>query len=109
MTKTQKSNYVTIIVIGIWLLVSSIPYYMMLTYAWAASLKFIDPSTRLHMAGRNLSLSELRPGDEIVIRPQQRVPAASGVAVSALPRDVASGTATIDATDIQIMRRVQSP
>ena len=73
------------------------------------SLVRVAPATRLHMAGRNLSLSELRPGDEIVIRPQQRVPAASGVAVSALPRDVASGTATIDATDIQIMRRVQSP
>jgi hypothetical protein len=61
----------------------------------------------MHMAGRNLTLSDLRRGDEIVIRSQPRV--VSGAGVSALPQDVVAGTVTIDASEIQIMRRVQSP
>jgi hypothetical protein len=67
----------------------------------------IAPSTRMHMAGRNLTLSDLRRGDEIVIRSQPRV--VSGAGVSALPQDVVAGTVTIEASEIQIMRRVQSP
>jgi len=67
----------------------------------------IAPSTRMHMAGKNLTLSDLRRGDEIVIRSQPRV--SSGAGVSALPRDVVAGTVTIDASEIQVMRRVQSP
>ena len=67
----------------------------------------IAPSTRMHMAGKNVTLSDLRRGDEIVVRSQPRV--TSGAGVSALPRDVVAGTVTIDASEIQVMRRVQSP
>jgi hypothetical protein len=67
----------------------------------------IAPSTRMHMAGKNLTLADLRRGDEIVIQSQPRV--SSGAGVSALPRDVVAGTVTIDASEIQVMRRVQSP
>lgn len=69
----------------------------------------VSPSTRMHMAGKNLTLSDLRRGDEIVVRSQPRVLSGAGTGESALPRDVAAGTATIDASEIQIMRRVQSP
>ncbi|CAF1055924.1 unnamed protein product [Brachionus calyciflorus] len=48
-TTTQKSHYFTIIILGIWLLLTNIPYYTLFTYHWANSLKLINDTTRLHM------------------------------------------------------------
>ena len=40
----------TIVVIGIWLLISCIPYYSVTTYTWAASLKLVNAKSRRHMS-----------------------------------------------------------
>ena len=70
----------------------------------------VAPATRLRMGSRDLTLSELRRGDEVMISTRPPVVTSSGTAVSALPRDAATlGTATLDASEIQIMRRVQAP
>ena len=52
MTKTQKSHYLTIIIMGIWLLITSIPYYSLCTYHWATSLRVLiqnDDRERIQM------------------------------------------------------------
>lgn len=54
-TKAQKSYYFTIIMLGIWLLLTTIPYYSMYTYYWATSLRFINDRTRLHMTVQAVS------------------------------------------------------
>ena len=55
MTKSQQSHYFTIIAIGLWLLLTSIPYYMLTTYNWATSLNIINDNTRLHMTVQAIS------------------------------------------------------
>lgn len=52
---TQKSHYFTIIMLGIWLLITTIPYYTLFTYHWATSLKLINDKTRLHMTIQAIS------------------------------------------------------
>ena len=74
----------------------------------------VMPATKMHMRNKTLTLSDLRPGDEVVITPRapamSTAPSASvahtGSDVSALPR---FGHVTIDASDIQVMRGVQAP
>jgi hypothetical protein len=77
----------------------------------------IMPTTRMHMAGRNLTIAELRPGDEVVIRPHGAIASqpstivgSSGAvdAPSALPQQ-AFGSVRINAADIQVIRRPQAP
>jgi hypothetical protein len=41
--------------IGVWLLISSIPYYTLSTYTWAASLGLIDDRSRFHMSMQAVS------------------------------------------------------
>lgn len=74
----------------------------------------VMPATKMHMRNKPLALSDLRPGDEVVITPRapamSAAPSASvahsGADVSALPR---FGHVTIDASDIQVMRDIQAP
>lgn len=54
-TTTQKSHYFTIIMLGIWLLITTIPYYSLFTYHWATSLKLINDRNRLHMTIQAIS------------------------------------------------------
>jgi Cu/Ag efflux protein CusF len=69
----------------------------------------VMPATKMHMRDTTLTLSDLRPGDEVVIttRPSTAV-APGGSAVSALPR-AALGHVTVDASDIQVVRGLQAP
>jgi hypothetical protein len=69
----------------------------------------VTPATRLRMGDRDLLLSDLRRGDEVMISTRAPVVTDSGVAVSALPREATSGVITLDASEIQVMRRVQAP
>jgi hypothetical protein len=41
LNKMQKSYYFTIIVLGIWLLLTTIPYHLLFTYRWANTLHII--------------------------------------------------------------------
>jgi hypothetical protein len=41
-TVTQKSHYVTIIIIGLWLLITSVPYYTLKCIFWLIRLKVYD-------------------------------------------------------------------
>jgi hypothetical protein len=54
MTKSQRSHYFTIITLGVWMLLTSIPYYIFTTWNWAASLRVIQHSdtrsTRIYMS-----------------------------------------------------------
>lgn len=68
----------------------------------------VTPATKLRMSDRDLLLSDLRRGDEVMISTRPPVVTDSGVAVSALPRE-ALGAVTLDASEIQVMRRVQAP
>lgn len=54
-TKAQKSYYFTIIMLGIWLLLTTIPYYSTYLYYWATSLRFINDRTRFHMSVQAVS------------------------------------------------------
>jgi hypothetical protein len=54
-SRAQKSNYLTIVIIGVWLLISSLPYYTLSTYTWAASLHLIDDRSRFHMSMQAVS------------------------------------------------------
>lgn len=54
MTKSQQSHYFTIITLGVWMLLTSIPFYIFTTWNWAASLRVISHAdthkTRLYMS-----------------------------------------------------------
>ena len=68
----------------------------------------VTPATKLRMGERDLRLSDLRRGDEVMI--STRPPVVTDAAVSALPRDAtAVGVVTLDASEIHVMRRVQAP
>lgn len=54
-TKAQKSYYFTIIMLGIWLIFTTIPYYSLFTYYWASSLSLINDRSRLHMTVQAVS------------------------------------------------------
>jgi len=70
----------------------------------------VAPATRLHMGDRDLRVSDLRRGDEVMIATRPSAVTGSGAAVSALPREAATlGPVTLDASEIQVMRRVQAP
>lgn len=70
----------------------------------------VTPATTLRMGNRNLLLAELRRGDEVMIATRPPVVTGSGAAVSALPREATTlGAVTLDASEIQVMRRVQAP
>lgn len=44
LTVTQKSHFLTIIILGIWLLITSVPYYSLQTLYWIFRLIFIEDS-----------------------------------------------------------------
>ena len=70
----------------------------------------VAPATRLRMGNRDLRLSELRRGDEVMIATRPPAGTDSGLAVSALPREATTlGPVTLDATEIQVLRPVQAP
>ncbi|HEY7519313.1 MAG TPA: hypothetical protein VIE36_13545 [Methylomirabilota bacterium] len=70
----------------------------------------VTPATRLRMGDRDLLLSDLRRGDELMISTQPPVVSNSGSAVSALPREATTlGAITVDASEVQVVRRVQAP
>jgi hypothetical protein len=69
----------------------------------------VAPATTLRMGERDLRLSDLRRGDEVLISTRTPVATDSGVAVSALPREATTGAVTLDASEIRVMRRVQAP
>jgi hypothetical protein len=59
---------------------------------------------------RDLRLSDLRRGDEVMISTRPPVVTDSGVAVSALLREATTvGAVTLDASEARVMRRVQAP
>ena len=69
----------------------------------------VAPATRLRMGDRDLRLSDLRRGDEVMISTRPPVVTDAG-AVSALPREATTlGVVTLDASEIHVMRRVQAP
>lgn len=68
----------------------------------------VMPGTAVTMGNQRLTISSVRPGDEVVITVQEPR-AATDSAGSALPRQDAFGTVTIDARDILIVRRSQAP
>ena len=69
----------------------------------------VTPATKLRMGERDLRLSDLRRGDEVMISTRPPVVTDAG-AVSALPREAtALGAVTLDASEIHVMRRVQAP
>lgn len=71
----------------------------------------VAPETTLRAGDKTTTLAELRPGDQIVIRysPQGAVGVSGDSAGSALPRGALSGSATIDAREIHLMRLPQAP
>jgi hypothetical protein len=48
MTNAQKSHYIAIIILGIWLLLTATPHYTLYLYYWATKLEFIADHSRLH-------------------------------------------------------------
>ena len=69
----------------------------------------VAPATRLRMGDRDLLLSDLRRGDEVMITTRPPVVTDAG-AVSALPREATTlGVVTLDASEIHVVRRVQAP
>jgi hypothetical protein len=73
----------------------------------------ISPQTKMGMGSQRLILSQLQPGDEVLIRIADgakvtSTETAKGDGASALPRTDFWG-ATIDASEIQILRRPQAP
>ncbi len=47
MNKNQKSYFLTIIMLSVWLLLTSIPYYALSTYDWAIALGLISDRARI--------------------------------------------------------------
>lgn len=56
-TKSQKSHYFTIIILGIWLLFTTIPYNTLTTYYWIShtELRLINAKTRLSLTIQGIS------------------------------------------------------
>lgn len=54
-TKSQKSHYFTIIMLGIWLLFTTIPYNTLTTYYWISELRLINAKTRLSLTIQGVS------------------------------------------------------
>ena len=54
-TKSQKSHYFTIIILGIWLLFTTIPYNILTTYYWISELRLINIKTRLSLTIQGVS------------------------------------------------------
>ena len=70
----------------------------------------VTPATKLRTGDRDLVLSDLRRGDEVMISTRPPVVTGAGTGVSALPREATTlGAVTLDAAEIHVMRRVQSP
>jgi hypothetical protein len=78
----------------------------------------VAPTTTMRMADTTLTISELRPGDEVLIRTRTaaaRQPSATvgagavSEAPSALPRQDAFPSVVIDADDIRVVHRTQAP
>jgi hypothetical protein len=74
----------------------------------------VSQATKLRLEGQPLTLSQLRPGDEIVIIGTSQPVAASGdTGGMAMPGPRGSmrpfSTATFDASEIHLMRRHQAP
>jgi hypothetical protein len=83
----------------------------------------VTPQTRMSMGDRAMLITDLRPGDELVVtvlepQPVVGIPATQPGAVvvdrerdgaSALPRGVFGGAAFIDASDVKIIRRPEAP
>lgn len=58
MNKNQKSYFLTIIVMSVWLLLTSVPYYALCTYYWVVGLRVVDStmtSIRVHMTIQAIS------------------------------------------------------
>ena len=78
----------------------------------------VAPTTKMRMADKTLTLSELRAGDEVVVRtrpeaaarqPSMSTGSRASDAPSAMPREDAFRNVVIDAEDITVMRRRQAP
>ena len=54
-TKSQKSHYFTIIILGIWLLFTTIPYNTLTTHYWISELRLINAKTRLSLTIQGIS------------------------------------------------------
>jgi hypothetical protein len=95
------------------------------THVWLSDGRMVrlSPQTRMQLGDQAVVFSELRPGDQIVVRTvpgatvvQRQPGVASSTTTVVTPSDAGSasprlegGTATIDASEIVIMRRPQSP
>ena len=79
----------------------------------------VSPSTKLQMGNQQVAMSQLRPGTEVVVRVNPAtattaIPPAAGTATSstsgsALPRQSGFFGATLDASEVLIVRRPESP
>jgi ferric-dicitrate binding protein FerR (iron transport regulator) len=72
------------------------------------SVVYLRPDTPVFFNGRALSVSDLRPGDQIVIAAPPAAPVVvtpSAVAVSALPREFV----IVEGQSIQVLQRPQTP
>ena len=72
------------------------------------SVVYLRPDTPVFFNGRALSVSDLRPGDQIVIAAPPAAPVVvtpSAVAVSALPREFV----VVEGQSIQVLQRPQTP
>jgi hypothetical protein len=54
-TKSQKSHYFTIIIMGIWLLFTQIPYNVLTTHYWISELRLMNIKTRLSLTIQGIS------------------------------------------------------
>ncbi len=71
----------------------------------------VTPSTRMRMGteGATVVLTEIRPGDEVVVVIAEEK-AGAATSPSALPRDVsAASPVTLDADELMIFRETQAP
>jgi len=66
----------------------------------------LPPGTQATFNGRSLALTELRPGDEILVGVPATGTVVSGTGASALPRQVVG---VIQGESIQVVRRTQAP
>ncbi|MGH7313440.1 MAG: hypothetical protein ACREJV_09720 [Candidatus Rokuibacteriota bacterium] len=79
----------------------------------------VSPATKMHMGSQTMTLSQLQPGDQVVIRAKHTAAGVStttertsppGESPSALPRESLTGaSATIEAEDIHLFRQPQAP
>lgn len=71
----------------------------------------LGPGGRVHFDGRQISISELRPGDEVVIAVREPADASQttppAASPGAMPRD-AFARITVDASDVQVLFRHQA-